>query len=137
MIRALGVDFGSKRIGLAVGIDEPFVATTPQSPISASGSLKRDADAINILAKRHEVDVVVVGIPENLEDDRMARVCRKLAEEIRSANWTVIEVDETMTSVQAETNLRSSDLTAGGRRKRRDGEAACLILERFFGQESS
>lgn len=129
------MDFGSQRIGLAVGVDEPFVATTPQPPLAPTGTLKRDAEAIAALASKLEIDAVVVGVPVNDEDPRMARICAKLIEEIRALGRRVEGVDESMTSVQAEANLRQTGLTAAGRRKLRDGEAARLIVERFFEQK--
>lgn len=133
-MRALGVDFGSKRIGLAVGVDDPMV-TTARNPIEPTGTLKKDAAALAELAKKEEADVVVVGIPINPDDPRMERVCRRLAEEIRALGLRVEEVDESLSSVEAEANLMATDLTAAGRRKLRDGEAARIIVERFFEDE--
>jgi len=130
-LRALGIDFGSKRIGVAVGVSEPMV-TTARPPLTPTGTLAKDAAAIVALAQKEEADAVVVGIPENPDDPRMANVCRKLAESIRALGLNVAEVDEAMSSVEAEANLLETELTAAGRRKLRDGEAARIILERYF-----
>ncbi|MBL8040972.1 MAG: Holliday junction resolvase RuvX [Chthonomonas sp.] len=129
----IGVDFGAKRIGIAVGEVEPKVATA-RPPISASGRLATDAEAIVQLMKREEADAIVLGSPVHESDDRMARICKKLSDELVARGATVHMVDESLTSVAAETALRTTNLTAAGRRKLRDGEAACHILERFFEQ---
>lgn len=134
-MRVLGVDLGRIRIGLAVGESE-FKVASPRTAIAASGTLAKDAIAIDEVAKREEVDRIVVGQPINEEDERMARVCGMLADSIRALGWHVDLVDESFSSVQAETHLVQSDLRASDRRKRRDGEAAAIILERYFDVEA-
>ena len=131
--RVLGVDFGSKRIGLATGLPEHGLAT-PRTPIEASGTLRVDAAAIARIARNEEAEAVILGIPENEEDDRMARVCRKLGEEIRSLGLPVIEVDESLTSVEATELMTAMGLKGAEQRKKRDSEAAARILERYFSQ---
>ncbi len=135
-MRLLGIDFGFKRIGIAVAESEVGIVT-PRPPMDASGTLKRDAEAISLLAKREEVDAVVLGLPieESGEEGRMARICRTLAEHISGNGIVVHLVDESMTSVQADGALRQDGLKASQRRKLRDGEAAALILERYLDGE--
>jgi putative Holliday junction resolvase len=135
-MRLLGIDFGFKRIGVAVAETEVGIVT-PRAPFEASGALKRDAEAITLLAKREEVDAVVLGLPieESGEEGRMARICRTLADHIAGNGIVVHLVDESMTSVQADGALRQDGLKASQRRKLRDGEAAALILERYLDGE--
>jgi putative transcription antitermination factor YqgF len=133
IVRVLGVDWGAARIGLAVGESE-FGITTARPPILASGTLAIDAGAIAELAKREQVDAVAVGTP-NHEDGRMAGICAKLADRIREHNLDVYMVDESWSTREAEDALRTTDLRAKGRRKRRDGESARIILERFFDEQ--
>ena len=132
-MRLMGVDFGFKRIGIAVGESSPAVAS-PRPALTASGTLKRDAEAISALAKREGAELIVVGLP--LEGDgsvgKMARICTTVAEHLRELGHQVETVDETLTSVQAEQGLHDMGLKASLRRKARDGEAACLILERYM-----
>ena len=128
-MRVLAVDLGRLRIGIAVGETE-FRVATPRPNLTATGTLKRDAEAISVLAKKEEVERIVVGHPLNEEDERMARVCSQFADLMREHGWHVELVDESFTSVQADENL--ADLKGSQRRKRRDGEAAAVILERYF-----
>lgn len=134
-MRVLGVDLGRQRIGVAVG-ESDFRIASPRPAIPATGTLAKDAISISELARREEVERIVVGQPLNEEDSRMARVCAQFAELIRSHGWEVDLVDESFTSVQADSNM--AELKGSQRRKRKDGEAAAIILERFFdGQESA
>lgn len=137
-MRLLGIDFGFKRIGVAVAETEVGIVT-PRAAMTASGTLKRDADAIALLARREEVDAVVLGLPveESGEEGRMARICRTLADHIIGNGIQVHLVDESMTSVQADGTLRQDGLKASQRRKLRDGEAAALILERYLDGEET
>jgi len=132
-MRLLGVDLGKVRIGVAVGETEPRVVT-PRPTLAASGTLRRDADALAQLAKKEEAEAVVVGLPIGLDgqEDGMTKACRLLADLLRERGYAVHLVDETMSSVQAEASLLEAGLKASERRRKRDGEAASLILERFM-----
>ena len=135
-MRLLGIDFGFKRIGVAIAETEVGIVT-PRASMTASGTLKKDAEAIAAFARREEVDAIVLGLPveETGEEGRMARICRTLAEHIVGNGIKVHLVDESMTSVQADGALRDEGLKASQRRKLRDGEAAALILERYLDGE--
>lgn len=136
-MRLLGIDFGSKRIGIAFGESDHRIATA-RKPLEASGTLKKDAEAIIAIARSEEAEKLVVGIPVNPEgDDRMARICTKLADILREMGWSVETVDEAMTSVAAEADLADAGLKASERRKLRDGEAAIRILERYWNGEET
>lgn len=136
-MRLLGVDFGFKRIGLAIAETEVAIIT-PRPPIAASGTLKTDAVVLSEYAKKEAVDAVVIGLPleEDGVDGRMARICRTVGEHLTSMGHTVHTVDESLTSVQADAGLREQGLKASQRRKLRDGEAARVILERFINEQA-
>lgn len=135
-MRALGVDFGGVRIGIALGESE-FGITSSRPAIRATGILASDAKLIAQLATEEQAEIIVVGVPFEPDQTvgKMARVCLKLTERIRETGFDVHTIDESLTSVEAENNLRGTDLTAAGRRRLRDGEAARLILERFFDEQ--
>lgn len=133
-MRVLGVDFGSKRIGIAVGESE-FNIVTPRPTIIPTGTLAKDAKTIAELARGELAAEVVVGVPYNEEDQRMQTICLRLAEEIGRLGIEVRTVDESMTSVGAESVMR--DLKGSQIRKRKDGEAACRIIERYFAASES
>ena len=134
-MRLLGVDLGTKRIGIALGESMPQVVS-PRPALEASGKLATDALAVSALGKREAAEAIVIGLPVELDgtEGRMARVMRQFGALIAAEGWRVEFVDESFTSVEAETTLLAADLKGSERRKRRDGEAACRILERYLAQ---
>lgn len=135
-MRVMAIDFGGKRIGVAVGELE-FGVITPRPTLAATGTLKGDAAMIAKAAQSEEVQRILIGIPVNEEDNRMERICRTLGGHIEALGWTVDYVDEAFTSEEADNHLRNFDLKASERRKHRDGEAARLILERWLHEKAS
>lgn len=131
-MRLLGVDFGFKRIGIAVGETEVKIASA-RPHLYATGSLKRDAQAILAIAVREQVDQIILGLPlENGAVGRMAGICQQLAEHLRTTGLPVVLEDESLSSVEAEATLLQFDLKASQRKKLRDGEAARNILDRYM-----
>lgn len=135
-MRVLGVDLGKVRIGVAVGVAESRVATARQ-PLKAFGALAKDADQIADLAKTEAVDAIVVGVPYNREDDRMANVCERFAQILRELGWNVETVDEAGTSAESDAAMRDAGVKASLRSKRVDSESAVQILERYFIEKGS
>lgn len=135
-MRVLGVDLGTRRIGVALGESEYRIAT-PRSSLQASGTLATDAQAICTLASQEKADAIVVGIAWGDEDplSRMAKASQVLTGHLQSHGWTVYTVSEEWTSKEAEDQLILAERRAHARRKRRDGVAACVILERFFDEQ--
>lgn len=132
-MRILGVDFGSRRIGIALAESE-FGIGSARPSLPASGTLAKDAEAIAAVARREQADAVVVGIPENPGDERMSRVCHQLAEKIRALGLTVHTVDESLTTTLAEADLSAQGLKASKIRRQKDGESARRILDRFLSE---
>lgn len=134
--RALGVDFGERRIGLAVSDPTNTLATPLETLVRRAGKrppLKR----ITEIAAEHGVGQVVVGLPVALdgsENDWCAEIRemgRKLAERLDAP---VAFVDERMTSVRAERAVRSVGLSKTSReeKERVDAAAAQLILQAWL-----
>lgn len=134
-MRLFGVDLGTVRIGVAVAESDPFVAS-PRPALKASGKLKTDAVTIAALARREEAVRVVIGLPLEFTPDgraegKMARACRLLGRELEALGLEVGFADEAFTSVAAEEAMRDTGLTIAETRRRKDGEAACRILEAY------
>lgn len=134
-MRVMAIDFGGRRIGIAVGVIEHGVIS-PKPTLAATGTLKGDAAEIVRLALREEADRIVIGLPINEEDMRMARICRQLGALVAEHGLPVEYVDESFTSEEADHELRTYGLKASERRKQRDGEAARLILERWMSEQT-
>ncbi len=136
-MRVLGVDFGGKRIGLAVGESE-YGVTTARPNLAASGTLAKDAEAIARKAAEEGAEAVVVGLPVEPDgaEGRMARICRQLADRLRERGVEVNMVDERMTSAEAESDLAAAGMKGSVRKRTIDGEAARRILERWFSEQA-
>jgi putative Holliday junction resolvase len=132
-LRALAVDYGFRNIGIAIGETE-FNVGSSRAPILASGSLAKDAEAIAEIARKEEVELVLMGLPveETGVEGKMARICRALGSHIADRGFKVSFVDESFTSVEAQVNLAESGLSFARKKEKIHGEAAMLILERFW-----
>ncbi len=129
--RALGIDLGERRIGVAVSDGEGQLAT-PLTVIERSGSPKRDHRQIAELVAEYEAEVVVVGLPLSLDGTVgvAARGAESEAEQLKAAlDVPVLTHDERLTTVIAERALAESGLSGKARRKRVDMVAASVILQ--------
>ncbi len=134
-MRLLGIDFGFKRIGLAIAETE-FGIISARPPLEASGILRKDAEKIAAMAGSEQVDCVILGLPLlQGEEGKMAKICRRLGDEISILGYEVGYVDEAMSSVEADQVWRGEGMKASERRKVKDSEAARLILERYIHEQ--
>ena len=133
-----GVDFGRKRIGLAITDSQ---GAYPIGTIERR-SLKYDLDAISSRLADRKVSLIVVGLPLNMDgtEGPSARAARAFAERLGTATGLPVEMfDERLTSVEADERLReasNSRTSKGAARKSaarkkatRDAVAAAVILE--------
>lgn len=132
----MGVDFGERRIGLAVSDPTNTLATPLETLVRRAGKrppLKRMTE----LAKELDVGQVVVGLPIGLdgtENDWCADVRAVGLSLGERLGVPVAFVDERMTSVRAERAVRSVGLKKGEREKKEriDAAAAQLILQAWL-----
>lgn len=141
MTRALGVDLGSRRIGLALS-DSALTTAVPHRALERSGDRGSDHDAILAAAAEHEVDVVVVGLPLGLDGEvgTAARQVLSEVDELRRAADDAIRVevaDERLSTVSAEAALRDAGVSGRERRRRVDQSAAAVILQAWLDARGS
>jgi putative Holliday junction resolvase len=133
----LAFDFGLRRIGVASGDTVSRNASALQTvPAGAKGPRWEPIDA---LMREWQPDIVVVGLPYNVDDSEssMTVSARGFAAELaRRYQIEVDMVDERYSSLDAEARLQTA--RESGMRRRRvaksdiDAAAACVILERWF-----
>lgn len=124
----MGIDYGGKRIGLAVS--GSGILATPLSVVP------NDADPIAriaTLAEEHEVSTFVVGIARRSQSSKGEAKFHAFAEALRQRTCkTVVLWDETLSTVDAAERLRE----ARGRSSRRDDDidmyAAAVILQSYL-----
>jgi len=128
--RILAVDWGERRIGLAVSDDLGILATgLPTLEIRGEAeAVARVADTIRTV----EADSVVVGLPLTLKGERgeAARAVERFAEALRRETPVVVSLfDERLTSALAERRMRELGEKSRGRKGRVDQGAAVALLE--------
>lgn len=134
MTRALGVDLGSKRIGLAVS-DRSGTIASPLSVLARSRSKRHDLTEIARIALAEEVEVIVVGLPLLMNGDHGPAARAAVAEADRLA--TVVDVpvemhDERLTTVTADRSMMAANMRAPERRQVVDKVAAAVMLQAWL-----
>jgi len=135
-LRALGVDFGLRRIGLAVS-DPTGTVATPLETLQRRAGKRPPLARMERLGRELSVQHVVVGLPLDLqgEETEWCAEVRSLGERLASRLGVPVSfVDERLTSVRAERAIRSMGLPRQQRerKERIDAAAAQLILQAWL-----
>ncbi len=139
MGRVLGIDLGSKRIGVSVSDDARRVAT-PIEVVQRCGDVARDHVALNALVLEWEATGVVVGVPYALDGSIGVAAAAILAEidAMRATIAVPVETyDERLSTVTAERSLMRQNLRAPQRRRVVDMVAAAVLLQGWLDAEAS
>jgi len=128
--RYLGVDYGTKRVGLAIS-DGLGLTARPLEVVHRESAVAR----IGALIAEYDVERVIVGLPTGLEGQAGVSVAgaRQLGAEIESSSDVKVElVDERFTSRIAESALLESGMRRRERRATVDKVAAAIILQGYL-----
>jgi putative Holliday junction resolvase len=126
--RALGLDLGSKRIGVALSSGS---VATPLEVIERG----REVARVNELIEEYGITVVVVGLPYSLDGSRgpAARAIEDEVERLRGQLEVPIELwDERFTTVTAHQSLMEQKMKADARRRVVDKIAAAVLLQSWL-----
>ncbi|NEO77047.1 MULTISPECIES: Holliday junction resolvase RuvX [Moorena] len=137
-ISALGLDLGSKRIGVA-GCDGTGLIATGLTTIERT-SFQRDVDQLRELVETREVQVLVVGLPYSMDGTLgfQARKVQKLARRLATALQLPLEyIDERLTSWEAESRLKASKRSLTHNKGLIDRHAAAIILQQWLDRRRS
>jgi putative Holliday junction resolvase len=131
--RILAIDFGTKRMGLAVS--DALGVTAQGLPTLERGRLGDDLRRIQELVEEYSAERVIVGNPlgHGGGETAMSRRAAKFAEDLRRRLSCPVELwDERLTSVEANRRLRESGLSLGKRQRAVDRVAATLLLQSYL-----
>ena len=139
-MRALGIDYGLRRIGLALSDPTGTIASPLETVVRRAGK-RPPITKLEAIAREKEADHLVVGLPLSLDGSEsewcaeVRSVGERLAERL---SLDISFVDERMTSVRAERAVRASGLPKRKREDKRriDAAAAQLILQSWLDQRS-
>lgn len=136
MARILGIDYGERRIGLALS-DPTATIAQPLPTLTRRAGKRPPVAAVVATIQQNEVERVVIGLPLNLhgaETEWTAAVRDFGARLQERAGVPVDFMDERFTSVQAERAVRSSGLKRTDREQKHriDAAAAVLLLQNYL-----
>jgi putative holliday junction resolvase len=137
-ISALGLDLGSKRIGVA-GCDGTGLIATGLTTIERT-SFDNDVAQLRELIKQREVQVLVVGLPYSLDGTlgTQAKKVQKLARRLEVALQLPVEyADERLTSYEAEEFIKAERRSLSSHKALIDRKAAAIILQQWLDERRS
>ena len=132
-ISALGLDIGSKRIGVA-GCDGTGLIATGLTTIART-SFVRDVEKLRCLIDERQVQLLVVGLPYSMDGQLgfQARQVQKFARRLATALGLPLEyMDERLTSFEAEQMLLAQNCSPSRNKSLIDRKAAALILQQWL-----
>jgi putative Holliday junction resolvase len=132
-MRILGLDYGDRRIGVAVSDELGWTA-------SGIATIERTEDGEDLrriaeLVERYGAEAVVVGLPVNMNGTLgpRAEICMAFADRLRQTLSVPVHLwDERLTTVSAERTLIEADVSRRKRRQVVDRMAAALLLQHYL-----
>ncbi len=134
-MRYLAIDYGSRRLGLAMCDPEQTLVSPLCRLHHDPGRPHQSISQIQKLIAEHRVEALVVGLPLNMDssEGEQARQTRVFADQLRRVIDLPLHFqDERLSSAAADELLDQMDLTSKQRKERRDALAACDILQDFL-----
>ena len=138
-MRAIGLDFGSKTVGVA--ISDPLGVTAQGIEIirrTSENKLRKTLARIEELIKEYGVDTIVLGFPKNMNNtlgDRAEKSLEFKGMLERRTGLPVVMWDERLTTVEANRTLIEGNIRRENRKQYVDQLAAVLILQGYLDSE--
>jgi putative Holliday junction resolvase len=132
-VRAIAVDVGKVRIGVAIA-DELGLVAHPR-PYVDGRDPRKAVEALAVLAEAEHADRFVVGLPRTLkgEEGPSARRARKFAAALTKRTGLAVELcDEWLSTREARGRLRDAGLDERALRERVDSAAAAVVLQAWL-----
>lgn len=134
LMRVVGIDLGSKRVGVALS-DATGTLASPYTVLQRRGDHAQDHKAIAEIVEEAEAVRVVVGLPLSLDGSMgpAARAAAAEAEELAAALPVPVETfDERLTTVTADKSMMERRMKADARRRVVDKVAAAVMLQAWL-----
>ncbi len=132
-MRVLGIDYGRRRIGLAISDPDGILATP--LPVYARRGARADIEYIVRLAREKDAEMIVIGLPLNMDGSsgEMADEVVAFAERLSArVGVPILTFDERLTSEEADRVLIQADVSRKRRKEVQDSLAAVLILQGYL-----
>lgn len=133
MSRSLGIDFGTRRIGLA--LSDPTGTLATPLPFLENSTPEEVTKNLKDLVENHGVETIVVGMPRNMDGTygpSAEKVRNFISQTQPHLAAKVVTIDERLTTAQASRELSQIGLNQKDLRKKVDSSSAALILQQFL-----
>jgi len=134
-VRVLGLDVGSKTIGVAVS-DELRLCAHAVRTLARQGT-RADVGQVSTLCRSYQTQDVVVGLPYDCEgnEGKRAQRVRVLGDALAASGLQVFYQDESFSTVEAEEHLLAADMSRARRKQVIDKLAAAVILQAWLDEQ--
>ena len=137
-MRILGLDYGSKTVGVALS-DATCLIAQPLETIERKqeNKLRQTYARIEALVVEHDVDKIVLPKMMNNTEGPRVQATREFAENLeRRTGLPIIFEDERLTTVEANRILEETGVCVSGRKEHIDKMAAAIILQSYLDREA-
>ena len=137
MSRCIGIDLGSKRVGLAIS-DKMNMIASPYKTLTFKN--EQDLlDQLRLIIVDFKVKSIVLGLPLNMngEDSAQTKKVREFKSVLSIFNLPIIFEDERLSSVSAKRSLVMQDIKTGHNKSEIDKRAAAIILQQFLDKNNN
>ncbi len=137
MGRALGIDFGTKRVGLALS-DRSNMIASPYKTLNYV-SEKDLITQLETIVTKNDIEILVLGLPINMkgEDTAQTMKVRNFKEILSTLRIPIVYEDERLSSVSAINSLMLQNVKTGHNKPEIDKTAAAIILQQYLDKNSN
>jgi putative holliday junction resolvase len=134
-MRILGIDYGDRKIGLAISDEEEKLAS--RFLTVENKTLEKSIETIKDIIIEESVEKIIIGLPVGLKmESEQTEKTRLFIDKLKQKiNLPIIEVNEVFTSKMAEENLLNAGIRREEMKKTIDQEAARIILQDYLDRE--
>ena len=137
MGRALGIDFGTKRVGLALS-DRSNMIASPYKTLNYV-SEKDLINQLETIVTKNDIEILVLGLPINMKGEDTAQTIkvRNFKEILSALRIPIVYEDERLSSVSAINSLMLQNVKTGHNKPEIDKTAAAIILQQYLDKNSN
>lgn len=137
MGKALGIDFGTKRVGLALS-DRSNIIASPYRTLNYV-SEKDLITQLETVVSENDIEILVLGLPINMkgEDTVQTKKVRNFKEILSTLQIPIVFEDERLSSVSAINSLMLQNVKTGHNKPEIDKTAAAIILQQYLDKNSN
>ena len=137
MARALGIDFGDKRVGLALS-DKSNLIASPYKTLQYFSQNNLISEIKEIVLDK-EIEIFVIGLPLNMkgEDSSQTKKVRIFKKLLSRLELPIVYEDERFSSILAKNSLVLQNVKTGHNKSEIDRTAAAIILQQYLDRNSN